>query len=189
MLTYGIDVSSAQSEDLPATMPGQSFVMIKATEGRTYTSPVQSAQANAARKAGRTVGFYHFLWPGNIEAQAEYFVKQCASVPGDLLAVDWERTEDGTCASNAEKDEMIRAVKRLRPNHRVLLYCNTDFWFHHDDTSYCGDGLWIADYTSAGRPRIEHPWTIHQYADGPTADRDVYNGSASQLHTWARGLL
>jgi GH25 family lysozyme M1 (1,4-beta-N-acetylmuramidase) len=189
MLTYGIDVSSVQDEELPGTMAGISFAMIKATEGHTYTSPTQKAQAAAARKHGRTVGFYHFLWPGNIAAQAEYFVTQCASVPGDLLAVDWETTEDGTAASCAEKDEMLRAVKRLRPNHRVLLYCNTDFWFHHDTTSYCADGLWIADYTAAGRPRIKHPWTLHQYADGPTCDRDVFNGSPTQLHSWANSLL
>jgi GH25 family lysozyme M1 (1,4-beta-N-acetylmuramidase) len=189
MLTYGLDVSADQSEDLPGSVPGVSFAFIKATEGRTYVSPVQKAQAAAARRAGRTVGFYHFLWPGNIEAQAEYFVTQCASVPGDILAVDWETTEAGTAASNAEKDEMLAAVKRLRPNHRVLLYCNTDFWFHRDDTSQCGDGLWIADYTAAGRPRIEHPWRFHQYADGPRYDRDVFNGSAAQLHDWARGLL
>lgn len=189
MLTYGIDVSSQQSEDLPGSVPGVSFAFIKATEGHTYVSPVQKAQAAAARKAGRTVGFYHFLWPGDVQRQAEFFVTKCASVPGDVLAVDWETTEAGTYASNKEKDAFIAAVKRLRPNHRVVLYCNTDFWFHHDSTSQCGDGLWIADYTHAGRPRIEHPWKFHQYADGPGHDRDVYNGSAAQLHQWARGLL
>lgn len=189
MLTYGIDVSAYQSEELPGTMPGQSFALIKATEGHTYTSPVQKAQAAAARAAGRTVGFYHFLWPGNIQTQAEYFVEQCASVPGDVLAVDWETTGDGTAATCAEKDEMLRAVKRLRPLHRVVLYCNRDFWFNHDTTSGCEDGLWIADYTDAGRPRIKHAWKFHQYADGPTCDRDVYNGSAADLHAWARALL
>lgn len=189
MLTYGIDVSADQSEELPGSMPGVEFAFIKATEGHTYTSPTQSAQASAARHAGRAVGFYHFLWPGNIQTQAEYFVTQCASVPGDVLAVDWETTEDGTAASCDEKDEMLRAVKRLRPNHRVILYCNTDFWFHHDTDSYAGDGLWIADYTNAGRPRIKAGWKFHQYADGPGCDRDVFNGSAAQLHQWARGLL
>ncbi|AGS73933.1 glycoside hydrolase family 25 protein [Streptomyces collinus] len=189
MLTYGLDVSGEQSEDLPGSVAGVSFAFVKATEGHTYVSPVQKAQAASARKAGRTVGFYHFLWPGNISAQAEWFVTQCASVPGDILAVDWETTEAGTYASNKEKDAFLAAVKRLRPNHRIVLYCNTDFWFHHDSTSACGDGLWIADYTSAGRPRIEHPWKFHQYADGPSYDRDVYNGSAAQLHDWARGLL
>lgn len=189
MLTYGIDVSSNNSEEVPGTTPGIEFVMVKATEGHTYTSPVQKAQAAAARKHGRVVGFYHFLWPGNIEQQAEYFVEQCASVAGDVLAVDWETTTDGTWATCAEKDEFITAVRHLRPHHRVVLYCNRDFWLERDTTSFCGDGLWIADYTHAGKPRIKHGWTFHQYADKPGTDRDVYNGSPAQLHAWARGLL
>ncbi|UJA12703.1 glycoside hydrolase [Streptomyces collinus] len=64
MLTYGLDVSGEQSEDLPGSVAGVSFAFVKATEGHTYVSPVQKAQAASARKAGRTVGFYHFLWPG-----------------------------------------------------------------------------------------------------------------------------
>jgi GH25 family lysozyme M1 (1,4-beta-N-acetylmuramidase) len=189
MLTYGIDVSANNSEEVPGTTAGIEFVMVKATEGHTYTSPTQKAQAAAARKHGRVVGFYHFLWPGNIEAQAEYFVKQCASVAGDVLAVDWETTEAGTFASNAEKDEFLAAVKRLRPLHRIVLYCNKDFWLDRDTTSKCGDGLWIADYTHAGKPGVKHPWTFHQFADGPGTDRDVFNGSPAQLRTWVTGLL
>lgn len=189
MLTHGIDVSSDQAADLPGTMPGAGFTWVKATEGHTYTSPVQKAQAAAARERGQVVGFYHFLWPGDIGAQAEYFVTQCASVPGDLLAIDWEVTEAGTAATCAEKDAMLAAVKRLRPQHRVLLYCNRDFWLNRDTTSDAGDGLWIADYTYPGQPRIKAPWTFHQYADGPGVDRDVYSGLEAQLRTWARGLL
>jgi GH25 family lysozyme M1 (1,4-beta-N-acetylmuramidase) len=190
MLTYGIDVSDAQAEELPGVTPGIEFAMIKATEGHSYVSPVQKAQAAAGRKHGRVIGFYHFLWPGNIGLQAQYFVEQCASVPGDILAVDWEQTSDNTHASNAEKDQFIRAVKLLRPHHRVMLYCNRDFWLNHDSTSECGDGLWIADYTDAGKPRIKAHWVLHQFSDGGgNVDRDVYNGSPAQLHTWARGLL
>lgn len=191
MLTYGIDVSSQQAEEVPGVTPGIDFAFIKATEGHTYVSPVQSAQASAARKHGRTVGFYHFLWPGNLRAQAEFFVEKCASVPGDLLAVDWETTTDGTWASNQEKDEFLHLVKELRPQHRVLLYCNLDFWLDRDHTSQCGDGLWIADYgSSAGRPRIKHGWAFHQYSDGAgKIDRDVYNGSPAGLRSWATGLL
>lgn len=185
MLTYGIDVSPFQSEETPGTWPGAEFAFIKATEGHTWVSPVQSAQAEAARKAGRAVGFYHFMWPGNIELQAEWFVTQCASVPGDVLAIDWETCEDGSVPSCADKDALLAAVKRLRPNHRVILYCNRDFWLNRDTTSGCQDGLWIADYAAApGKPGILHPWVFHQYSDANGMDRDVWNGSSLQLHNW-----
>ncbi|MFE0104747.1 glycoside hydrolase family 25 protein [Streptomyces sp. NPDC059009] len=165
----GIDVSSYQSS---FNTDGLSFVFIKATEGRSYVNPRLTAQTKLARDGGCVVGFYHFLWPGNIAAQAEYFVKKAPEKEGDLLAVDWETTGDHTRASNAEKDRFIREVKRLRPDHRVMLYCNRDFWLNHDTTSYAGDGLWIADYVTAGKPRIKAKWTIHQYTSTPL-DKDV----------------
>lgn len=142
----GIDVSSYQST---FDTEGQSFVFIKATEGRSYVNPRLTAQTKLARDGGCVVGFYHFLWPGNLTAQAEYFVSKAPEKSGDLLAVDWETTGEGTRASNAEKDRFIREVKRLRPHHRVLLYTNRNFWLTVDTTSYAGDGLWIADYTTA----------------------------------------
>ncbi|KOT93807.1 muramidase [Streptomyces sp. NRRL F-5755] len=181
-MLHGVDVSS-HNPSYSAT--GLDFVIIKATEGRSYINPHQEAQAAKARKAGCVVGFYHFLWPGNIADQAKYFVEKCASVEGDLLAADWERTGGGTYASNAQKDQFLKEVKRLRPTHRVLLYCNRDFWLNHDTTSYAGDGLWIADYVSAGHPRIKADWLFHQYTSRPL-DKDVADfQDRAALKTWA----
>lgn len=181
-MLHGVDVSSYNSS---YSTEGLDFVFIKATEGRSYLNPHQSAQASQARKAGCVVGFYHFLWPGNIAAQAKYFVEKCASVQGDLLACDWELTGEGTCAGNAQKDQFLAEVKRLRPTHRVLLYCNREFWLHRDTTSYAADGLWIADYVSAGHPRIKASWRIHQYTDSPL-DKDVADfASRAALKKWA----
>ncbi|MFF9201429.1 glycoside hydrolase family 25 protein [Streptomyces sp. NPDC014986] len=181
----GIDVSSYQSSAYDTD--GCSFVFIKATEGRSYVNPKLGAQTKTARDAGLTVGFYHFLWPGNLTAQAEYFVSRAPERRGDILAVDWETTGDGTRASNAEKDRFIRKVKQLRPDNRVVLYCNRDFWLTVDTTSYAGDGLWIADYVTAGRPRIKATWRFHQYTDDPL-DKNVADfPSRSALREWAQG--
>lgn len=182
-MLHGVDVSSYQSS---FDTDGIDFVFIKATEGSSYVNPHLSAQVKRARDAECVVGFYHFLWPGNLTAQAEYFVSKAPEKAGDLLAVDWEVTGDGTRASNAEKDRFIREVKRLRPHHRVLLYCNRHFWLNYDTTSYAGDGLWIADFVTAGHPRIEAPWRIHQYADHPL-DKDLAAfASRSAMRTWAQ---
>lgn len=183
----GIDVSDYQGADFATK--GLSFVIVKATEGRSYINPKQAAQAKRARDAGCVVGWYHFLWPGNIQAQAEYFVEKCASQDGDLLAVDWENTSSGTRASGAEKDAFIRAVKKLRPQHRVLLYCNREFWLNHDTSSYAGDGLWIADYVAAGKPAIKANWLIHQYTSTPVDTNIAEFVSTTAMRTWARELL
>ncbi|MFC8202012.1 glycoside hydrolase family 25 protein [Streptomyces sp. NPDC060006] len=179
----GIDVSSYQSSSY--STEGLSFVFVKATEGRTYVNPKLGAQAKRARDAGCVVGFYHFLWPGNLTAQAEYFVGKAPERAGDILAVDWETTSDGTHASNAEKDRFIRKVKELRPNNRVVLYCNRHFWLNVDDTSYAGDGLWIADYVTAGKPRIQATWRFHQYTDDPLDKNVARFDTIADLREWA----
>ncbi|MFI6950407.1 GH25 family lysozyme [Streptomyces sp. NPDC050422] len=135
-MLHGVDVSAYQAS---FETDGLDFVFIKATEGRSYINPRLAAQAKRARDAECVVGFYHFLWPGNITAQAEYFLSKAPEKAGELLAVDWEQNGEGTHASNAEKDRFIREVKRLRPHHKVLLYCNRYFWLNHDTTSYAGD--------------------------------------------------
>lgn len=183
-MLHGVDVSSYQSS---FDTDGLDFVFIKATEGRSYVNPNLSAQVKRARDADCVVGFYHFLWPGNITAQAEYFLSKAPERAGDLLAVDWEETGDGTRADNAEKDHFIREVKRLRPNHRVLLYCSRTFWLNHDTTSYAGDGLWVADYVKAGKPRIKASWRIHQYTDDPLDTNVADFSSRGALSEWAHG--
>ncbi|MFE7134151.1 glycoside hydrolase family 25 protein [Streptomyces sp. NPDC057638] len=183
----GLDVSAYQPT---YDASGCAFVFIKATEGHTWTSPALAKQTAAARDAGAVVGFYHFLWPGDIASQAAHFVARCGSAPGDILACDWETTTDGTAAPCAQKDAFLAEVRRLRPKNKVVLYCNTDFWLHRDTTSDCGDGLWIADVTTAGHPRIQHAWRFHQYSSSGGLDRNVADfASHTALRSWAREPL
>ncbi|MDQ0993166.1 GH25 family lysozyme [Streptomyces sp. V3I7] len=182
-MLHGIDVSAFQSSNYDTD--GSSFVFIKATEGRSYVNPKLSSQTKTGRDAELVVGFYHFLWPGHIGAQAEYFLKHAPEKAGDILAVDWETTGDGTHASNAEKDLFIRKVKELRPNHQVVLYTNRNYWLNVDTTSYAGDGLWIADYVSAGHPRIKAKWRFHQYTSEPHDKNVAAFESKAALRKWA----
>lgn len=72
-MLHGIDVSTYQSS---FDTDGLAFVFIKASEGHTYVNPRLTTQTKLARDGGCVVGFYHFLWPGNIQTQAEYFVSK-----------------------------------------------------------------------------------------------------------------
>ncbi|MFJ4963315.1 Autolytic lysozyme [Streptomyces sp. ADI96-02] len=183
-MLHGVDVSAYQPN---YDTDGLDFVLIKSTEGRSYVNPRLDEQVKRARDAECVVGFYHFLWPGDVADQVTYFLSKTPEKDGDLLAVDWEETGDGTRASNADKDGFLRELKKRRPDHRALLYCNRTFWRTYDRTDYAGDGLWIADYVSAGRPRIEAEWRIHQYADKPL-DRNVADfASRSAMRDWAAG--
>ncbi|MEU3410866.1 glycoside hydrolase family 25 protein [Streptomyces sp. NPDC006658] len=182
-MLHGIDVSAFQSSSYATD--GLSFVFVKATEGRSYVNPRLAAQTKRGRDAGLVVGFYHFLWPGHLGAQADYFLRHTPDRPGDVLAVDWENTGEGTHASNAEKDRFIRRLKEMRPDNRVVLYCNRHFWLDIDTTSYAGDGLWIADYVGAGKPRIKAKWRFHQYTSEPHDKNVAHFAEKDDLRDWA----
>ena len=186
-MIQGIDVASYQPETYATS--GLDFVMVKATQGTSYINPRMGRQAATARSAGLVLGFYHFLETGNIAAQAQFFVDKCASLLGDLLVVDWETDPVAkTSPSNAEKDEFLAQLAHLRPTHQNGLYCNRDFWLNRDRTSVCGDFLWIADPDhAAGHPAIKHPWTIHQYGETGSTDKNVANFADRQaMREWAR---
>jgi hypothetical protein len=160
---------------------GLSFVFIKATEGTSYVNPHMVAQAAWARKHGLVVGFYHFLRPGSMAAQVSHFLSEATLQEGDVLALDWEDAG----VSCADKDVALADVKKAKPGHKVVLYCNQYFWKHIDTTSKCGDGLWIADYVTAGEPRIQDSWRFHQYTDRPL-DTDLGNfADVAALKQWA----
>lgn len=180
MTVLGIDIASYQSATFNTS--GLSFVFVKATEGTGYVNPRHAAQVAHGREHGLTVGHYHFARPGPPAPQADFFLRTTARRPGDILALDWE--DPGV--SNADKDAWIRHVQATAPGHRVLLYCNRDFWLNRDSTSVCGDGLWIADPEAAiGHPRVQHPWTLHQYGIRGT-DLDTANfPNAATLRAWA----
>lgn len=186
MAVKGIDVSAYQAADYQTA--GLDFVFVKATEGTSYLNPLMVAQGARGRVAGLVVGWYHFLHPGNIDAQAKYFVAKAASQPGDMLVCDWEPTSSGL-ATTAEKDQFLRAVKALRPDHKVLLYCDTYRWTRVDTTAYAGDGLWIADPNhTAGSPAVKASWLFHQYSDSGGLDRNLGNFTdKAALRAWAAG--
>lgn len=187
-MLHGVDVSSYNPT---YDTDGLDFVIVKATEGHSYTNPYRGKQADRARDAGCVVGFYHFLHGGHglrlarISAQARYFVKHAGAKDGDILALDWETDPHGRRPTSGQKDKFLRKVKKLCPGHRVILYCNRDLWTKKGTGHYNGDGLWIADYRKAGDPLIHDEWVFHQYTSKPL-DKDVARfRSKDALKKWA----
>ncbi|WP_405578492.1 GH25 family lysozyme [Streptomyces sp. NBC_01190] len=181
MTVNGIDVASYQ--DTAYATSGLGFVIVKATEGTGYINPKHTGQVATGRAHGLVVGHYHYAKPGSMSAQVSYFLQHAAPAAGDILALDWEDTG----VPDEDKDTWIKRAQQAAPSHRVVLYCNRDFWLNRDKTSFCGDGLWIADPSSpAGHPQVQHAWLFHQYSDSGGIDRDVANfASKAALQTWA----
>jgi hypothetical protein len=174
----------ASYQDWTPGTAGLGFVFIKATEGTGYVNPRYASQLAAVRAGTAVPGHYHFARPGpSMQAQADYFLRHITLKPGDMLALDWE--DSGV--TGGEKDTFLKYLKAQAPAHRVVLYCNRDFWINRDTTSYAADGLWIADPDAPkGQPRIKTPWLFHQYSDAGGMDRDYCNLSADALRAWAQ---
>lgn len=192
-MLQGIDVSSYQSSS-PDTS-GLSFMFIKVTEGLTYVNPDWVAQRQDARDHGLVNGFYHYPHIANDAiAEADHFLSQINLVQGDVLCLDWEWY--GQTVTNqqalAYRAKFVPYVQSKAPGHKVILYCDRSVWTGVDQTSYCGDGLWIADYVTAGQPRISYKWTFHQYTDaapqggdGDVANPAMFPGGMADLKKWA----
>ncbi|MEU3460614.1 GH25 family lysozyme [Streptomyces sp. NPDC006733] len=88
-----------------------------------------------------------------------------------------------------EQDAWIRYARSRAPGHRVIFYCNKDYWFNRDTTSFAGDGLWIATGgLPAGSPGVKHPWLVHQYSSADDIDHNVARfTSRAAMETWAVG--
>lgn len=192
-MLQGIDISSYQSSS--PDVSGLSFMFVKVTEGLTYVNPKWVQQRQDARDHGLVNGFYHYPHIANDPIkEADHFLAQINLVRGDVLCLDWEWYGQDVTHQQAlaYRAKFIPYVQSKAPGHKVILYCDRSVWTGVDQTSYCGDGLWIADYTTAGQPRIQYKWTFHQYSDHASqgGDADVANpamfpGGMADLKRWA----
>ncbi|MFI0914299.1 glycoside hydrolase family 25 protein [Streptomyces abikoensis] len=187
---YGQDWASYQSSS-PDTS-GLAFAFVKVTEGLSYINPKWVAQRDHAKANGLVWGAYHYPHMANDpRAEADYFLRQVAWQPGDIIVLDWEGYDDANVnvpksRQLAYRDAWLAYVKDQMPGHPVGMYCNLDYWLNVDRTSNYGDFLWIATAgRPAGQPGIKSPWLFHQYSDNGV-DRDYCHlASRDELRTWA----
>ena len=101
MALNGIDISNWQSGINLAVVPCD-FVVIKATEGTGYVNPDYERAYRQAKTAGKCLGIYHYASGGNIQAEAEYFLKNAGSRVGEaMLVLDWEGRSNPAFGVNA----------------------------------------------------------------------------------------
>ena len=60
----GIDISEYQ-RNINLSLVDCDFVIVKATEGKTYSDPFFFQHIENAKKLGKLLGFYHFARPEN----------------------------------------------------------------------------------------------------------------------------
>ncbi|MFD5509101.1 glycoside hydrolase family 25 protein [Streptomyces sp. NPDC127051] len=187
---YGQDWASYQSAT-PSTK-GLAFAFVKIAEGLGYINPKWIEQRNHAKAAGLVWGAYYYPHMANsAREEADYFLKQVAWQPGDVVILDWEGYDTANAGVPKArqldyKEEWLRYVKDRMPHNPVGMYCNADYWRNVDNTGYCGDFLWIATGgRKAGDPGIKADWLFHQYTDTPIDTNYCHLGSVDELRAWA----
>ncbi|MFJ3957689.1 LysM peptidoglycan-binding domain-containing protein [Arthrobacter sp. NPDC090010] len=149
MTLHGIDVSGWQDGIDLAAVPAD-FVIIKATGGTGFTSSACDRQYQAAKKAGRLRGIYHFAreqgFQGTAVEEADYFLSQTAGYldPETILVLDWEGDNVHDVAWAKTWLDRVKARSGKTP----LIYMSASVAREADwsPVAKAGYGLWIAAY-------------------------------------------
>jgi len=198
----GIDISAYQT--VTSVNSGPDFVICKATEGTSYVSSLCDQQYQAAKKAGKLLGVYHYAHGTSATAEATFFVNNIKGYVGEaILCLDWEAGSNSVFGTGEAAEgawvsafaNQVHALTQVWP----LVYVQGSADQRVDDAVYQHCGLWLAQWLSGspsfetaianGIPRLDSKWsaaTLWQFTDnvgGLKLDGDLFNGDAA---AWRR---
>ena len=158
MTLNGIDISNWQAGINLSAVPAD-FVIIKATEGTTYVSPVADTQYQGAKSTGRLLGVYHFATGAGAVEEAKFFLSNVQGYLGEaILALDWEGAVV-TQGVGYAKDflDYVYQQTGIRP----LIYMSKSVTSSYDwSTVSANYGLWVAQYADSNPTGYQDdPWT------------------------------
>lgn len=141
----GIDISNWQ-KDIINFGDDVDFVIVKATEGKSYVDPSCDKLYQLAKKCGKLLGVYHFARPDNNDAvtEAEFFVKNIKGYINEaVLVLDYERNMNNVAWAKTFLDK-VKELTGIKP----LLYISRSPVNQYDYSSIANAdyGLWVADY-------------------------------------------
>jgi len=189
MSLKGIDISHHNKWQFDRKMIDfgiHDFVIMKATEGRTYIDPMWEKYIEIIDRLNKPYGLYHYARPEN---NAEPIVEAnnfCNTIgkwgENAMLVLDWECT--------ALRHNINWALEWLQEvesvfGHKPLIY--TSSWYTKKLAPILenGNGLWVAHYTHKNKPTVHtYPfWTMWQYTSDPY-DKDIFNGNLAQWNRY-----
>jgi len=199
MALSGIDVSAFQGVvDWDQAKTGNSFVLVKATEGVGFTDPLFARNWAELKRVGLVRGAYHFARPDlgdTPQSEADWFLSVVQPGPGDILALD---LEVGTGDLSAWAQGFLDHVRNSLGGYRPLFYSFYAFMGTHGlfVPALAENGLWLAWPDANGPLPSVEPWprvAFQQYGQGPTpgiqgdTDLDRFFGDAAALRQYSIG--
>ena len=203
----GFDISHYQGnvDFQGAYNSGARFVIIKATEGTSYTDPDFSSHYEGATNAGLIRGGYHFAHPDESDGatQANFFTQNGGGWSGDgqtlpgMIDLENDPSGSGDCYGLGQSDMtnwIADFVNTYYNSEGVypMIYCTYDWWNECTGNSQAFSNespLVLARYASSPGT-VPGGWgyqTIWQNSDSYAygGDSDIFNGSENDLQTLA----
>lgn len=200
----GIDVSSHDNfngaqfkTNTEACYRDSDFVIVKATQGVTYTHRQRDAIINRCKADGKLWGFYHYAGGNDPIAEAEFFYSKCHGYFGNgIPCLDWESINNKSWGNSNWCRKFVDKIHELS-GVWCLIYVQAS---GRAQAANCANdcGLWVAGYpdnrNSWEIPRFCYncsPWetyTIWQYSSSnEQTDRNVSPLTRDQWAAIAKG--
>ena len=164
MALNGIDISNWQ-KDIDAGAVAGDFVICKATEGAGYVSPSCDKQYQAAKKAGKLLGVYHYANGGDASSEADFFLDNVSGYVGEaILCLDWESQNNPKFNKGGDSAWIKAWCDRVyaKTGVKPLVYLSASY---RALANGIGDyGLWIAQYANMDATGYQDtPWNEGAY--------------------------
>lgn len=166
MTLRGIDVSSWQGypfeESVQRAYNESDFVMVKATEGTSYTNELCDAVVQDCIADGKLWGFYHYAKGFEPEKEAAYFVSECSGYFGHgIPALDFESYTNTQWGNRTWCRRFVDKVHALTGVWCVIYIQGSALEYAENCKDDCG--LWVAAWTESQywidrEPNYVSPW-------------------------------
>jgi GH25 family lysozyme M1 (1,4-beta-N-acetylmuramidase) len=169
-------------------------VVLKATEGASHRDSSYATFSQQAIDAGLVYASYHFLRPGDMASQAQFFLTVVDPVEGERVVADHE--DSGVSLDDLKT--FLKSIQSLRPDLQLSVYSGNlieqQLGGAKDDWLSANTSLWTPQYASSPSPwpTATWPnWSLWQHTDSASVagfagavDGNQFNGSDDQCLKW-----
>ncbi len=185
----GIDISSYQS-DINTETINADFIIVKATQGTTYTNPAFRKQIDGAIRGGKIVGIYHYATGVGVTAEVGYFLNVIRDYIGKaFLCLDWETSSSSigrnTQFKNPAYAKQFMDLVKQRTGVTMFIYGSKESCFNYMDWSAvknAGYPCWGAQYKDYT--------PVYGYQDDPWQNSKSWGawGKSVAIHQYTSAL-
>lgn len=158
----GIDIASYQAGINIGAMTTTDFVMVKATQGVSYTNPYFTKHAGDTEKAGKLLGIYHYAGGNSAAAEADFFWSRFKPYKGRAIPVlDWEGNQNSKFSQGPGwVKPFVERFYELSGVYPLIYMSKSVCRSHNWSWVAARCGLWCAQYANFNRTNYQSkPWT------------------------------